>query len=443
MRSRSRIPVALVSFAPLCVACFFLASGLSPASAQLLGAEFQVNSYTTDEQSSTAVAAADSGDFVVVWESRYQDGSTSGVTGQRFDSAGSRVGGELQVNTFTTDRQAFPAVATDGTGSFVVAWQSNGQDGSVYGVFGQRYDAAGSPVGSELQVNSYTTSFQMAPAMVADGSGNFVVVWQSYLQDASLYGVFGQRFDSAGSKVGGEFQVNTYATSAQDSPAVAANATGSFVVAWESYVQDGSNWGVFGQRFDSAGSSMGSEFRVNSFTTGGQKVPAVAADGAGNFVVTWSSNNQDGSNWGIFAQRFDAAGLSLGSEFQVNSYTTSSQYSPAVASDTWGNFVVTWQSHSQDGVQYGVFGQRFDAAGGRVGSEFQINSYTTSFQGYSAAAADGSGNFVVVWQSQLQDGSSYGVFGQRLSNWIFLSGFESADVCAWSAAVGSGDVCPP
>ena len=62
----------------------------------------------------------------------------------------------------------------------------------------------------------------------------------------------------------------------------------------------------------------GAEFQVNSYTTGYQGFPAVASDENGNFVVAWSSG-QDGSGFGVFGQRFSAAGLPQGGEFQVNS----------------------------------------------------------------------------------------------------------------------------
>jgi hypothetical protein len=64
----------------------------------------------------------------------------------------------------------------------------------VAGVFGQRYANTGSPLGPEFRVNSYTTEAQMEPSVSADDAGNFVVVWQSYLQDGSGIGVFGQRY---------------------------------------------------------------------------------------------------------------------------------------------------------------------------------------------------------------------------------------------------------
>lgn len=419
-----------------------LAFWLHPASAQLLGPEFQVNTYTTDWQSKQKVAADDSGTFVVVWQSLLQDGEGTGVFAQRFDSAGNLVGSEFRVNTQSTSSQSSPSVTTDGLGGFVVVWLSFGQDRSDWGVFGQRFNSAGSKVGNEFQVNTFTTGNQFGPTVAANGSGSFVVTWFSAGQDGENYGVFGQRYNSSGARVGPEFQVNTYTTDSQRSPAVAGVGSGSFVVVWESKLQDGSAYGVFGQRFDSVGSKVGNEFLVNTNTSSSQGFPAVAADDSGGFVVAWQSVDQDGSGFGVFGRRFDSAGTPLGSEFQVNSHTAGSQRYPAVAVAGAGNFVVAWDSDFQDGSYGGLFGQRFNTGGTPAGSEFRINSYTTSAQGSPAVALDGTGNFVVVWDSYLQDGEGSGVFGQRGTNWILLDGFEAGDVCAWSAAAGSGGVCP-
>jgi thrombospondin type 3 repeat protein len=98
------------------------------------------------------------------------------------------------VNTYTTDYQTRPAVAVDGSGGFVVVWQSCCQDGSDSGVFGRSFDSAGAPTGPELQLNTYTTDLQGTPRIAVDGSGEFVVVWQSFGQDGSADGVLGQRF---------------------------------------------------------------------------------------------------------------------------------------------------------------------------------------------------------------------------------------------------------
>lgn len=376
----------------------------------------------------------------MVWGSYGQDSPASwGVFGQRFGPTGAPLGGEFQVNGYTPGTQWRPAVAADDLGNFVVVWAGAAQDGSDYGIFGQRFSSGGIPAGGEFQVNSYTTGMQYAPAVAADGAGSFTVVWSSFEQDGADTGVFGQRFDALGAAVGDEFQVNSYTTSRQRSAGVAAIDGGGFVVVWESYDLGASTYDVIGQRFDAAGDPAGSAFMVNSYTTGYQFDPAVAVDGTGKFLVVWSSGDQDGSGYGVFGQRYDASGTPAGGEFQANQYTTQGQERPAVAMDDSGSFLVTWDSF-QDPLSNAVLGRRFTAAGLPAGSEFLVNTYTPYSQTHTAAAADSAGNFVVIWDSSLQDGSDYGVFGKRLTTLLFADGFGTADACAWSATVGGG--CP-
>jgi hypothetical protein len=63
--------------------------------------------------------------------------------------------------------------------------------------------------------------------------------------------------------------------------------------------------------------AVGPEFRVNSYTTNDQGMPSVASDQNGNFVVVWQSLNQDGSSYGVFGQRYGASGTPLGPEFPL------------------------------------------------------------------------------------------------------------------------------
>ena len=377
--------------------------------------EFQVNTWTSGNQLYPSITSLPSGGFVVVWHSDGQDGSGYGVYGQRFDSNGNKVGSEFQVNTWTTDNQSRPSVASLPSGGFVVVWHSNGQDGSSFGVYGQRFDSNGNKVGSEFQVNTWTTSDQLYPSVASLPSGGFVVAWHSKAQDGSGYGVYGQRFDSNGDKVGSEFQVNTWTTGSQEKPSITSVSNGGFVVAWHSEGQDGSGYGVYAQRFDSNGDKLGSEFQVNTWTTDSQSGPSVASLSNGWFVVVWHSRGQDGSSWGVYGQRFDSNGNKVGSEFQVNTWTTDHQERPSVASLPSGGFVVAWSGAGQ-GDSSGVYGQRFDSNGNKVGSEFQVNTWTTDWQAWSSVASLPSGGFVVVWQSDWQDGSSTGVYGQRFDS---------------------------
>ena len=344
-----------------------------------------------------------SGNFIVVWTSQAQDGSGFGIFGQRYAISGISLGQEFRVNTFTTNDQSGPSVAADSSGKYVVVWQSSGQDGPGAGIFGQRYGASGSPLGPEFRVNTLTANDQRAPSLAGDNGGNFVVVWYNYGQGG---GIFGQRYASSGSPVGTEFRVNTYTTGQDVLPAVAMDPSGNFVVAWTRWA---GGIDIFGQRYDSTGAPLGSEFRVNSYTPGYQSRPDIAADSSGNFVVVWHRFYFVGD---IFGQRYASSGTPLGPEFQV---TTSPgyQYLPSVASDAAGNFVVVWQGSTLDGQN--VFGQRYAGSGAPLGGEFRVNTYTTADQRTPNVTSSPLGQFIVVWDSQDQDGSGDGVFGQRYS----------------------------
>ena len=114
---------------------------------------------------------------------------------------------------------------------------------------------------------------------------------------------------------------------------------------------------------------------INTDTTGGQENPSVASDVQGNFVVVWRSNTGDGSGRGMFGQRYNMLGGAEGVEFQVNAFTEGDQQDVDVASDDEGNFVVVWEDvDGQDGDAHGVFAQRFDASGVPLGPQFQVNT---------------------------------------------------------------------
>jgi len=370
-----------------------------------VGPEFRVNTSTTNNQWFHAVSADPAGNFVVVWQS---SAAPSGVFGQRYDSSGAPLGPEFRVNTFTTG-QGGPAVASDASGNFVVVWTSTVQDDQD--VLGRRFASTGAPIGPEFRVNTYTTDSQIFPAVAVADDGAFVVTWMSWFQDGSYAGVYAQRFAGTGAPLGPEFRVNNITFLDQIPRGIGTDPAGNFVVVWESGVGDGDSYSVFGQRFAASGAPLGAQFRINTFTTNTQSTPDVDVDGSGNFVVVWQSRPPDGSSFGIFGQRFAASGAPLGGEFRVNTHTYSHQIRPAVALDRSGNFVVAWQSLS--GSEYDVFAQRYDATGTPLGAEFPVNTTVPFDQAYAAVTADDAGKFVIVWRSWQAGPSAWNVFGQR------------------------------
>ena len=191
----------------------------------------------------------------------------------------------------------------------MVVWHSYNQDGSGFGVYGQVFDATGFRVGGEFQVNETNTLHQQYPDVAMDADGNFLVVWESQNQDGSGYGIYGRRYRADGTADTGEFLVNTTTNADQRYPTVGMAADGLSLVVWQSNSQDGSGFGIYGQRFDAAAVPVGGEFPVNLFHSGNQSQPSVGLAADHRAVTVWTSDNQDGEATGVFAALFGADGI--------------------------------------------------------------------------------------------------------------------------------------
>ncbi|KKK97792.1 hypothetical protein LCGC14_2649210, partial [marine sediment metagenome] len=355
-------------------------------SVEKIGSEFQVNTYATGIQRGVSAANLNNGTFIVTWESNLQDGSSYGIYGQAFNVDGSKSGSEFLVNTYTISVQDQPSVASLSNDKFVVTWRSVGQDGDFDGIYGQIFNANGTKSGSEFQVNT-NISYKSVPSIADLNNGKFVVTWTSSNQDGSGYGIYGQIFNGDGTKSGSEFLVNTYTTNWQIISSIAVLNNGNFVITWQSNGQDGDGYGIFGQVFNADGTKNGSEFQVNTYTLIDQKYSSVASLSNNKFVITWFSDGQDGSSNGIFGQMFNADGTKNGLEFPVNTYTINSQEHPSVTNLNNNGFVITWGSYGQDGSSYGIYGQLFNEDGTKNGLEFPVNTYTTNSQQAPSAAS--------------------------------------------------------
>ncbi len=428
-----------------------MTSSLNPAAAQPSpeGQPFQVNTFTPDWQGSPVVGSEGSDGFVVVWESALSPGGDSnwGVVARRY-ADGLPLGDDFQVNGYTSSSQVEPAVGADGAGGFVVAWRSYGSfgtDTSLSSVQARHFPNGGQPTG-EFQVNTYTTGEQIYPAVARYGSG-FVVVWASRESSDTDndWGIRARLYSDDGSPAGDEFQVNTRITSVQAWPTVASTTGGGFVVAWESVGSPQGDPGrsILAQRFDLNGAPIDTEFQVNTFSTGDQVKPAVGSLDNG-FVVVWTSEGSYGTDQdelSIQAQLFGEDGARVGSEFQVNTFTSDRQFYPAVNADDGGGFVVTWRSEGSSGTDLddsSIQAQQYSAEGSPISGEFQVNRYTTARQAHPGIASDGAGGFVIAWRSDGSFGSdtqSASIQAQRYSVALFKDGFESGDTSAWSQTV--------
>ncbi|MBE9072706.1 Calx-beta domain-containing protein [Microcystis sp. LEGE 08355] len=391
--------------------------------------EFQVNTYTTNNQGfndnyhQSSTTALKDGGFVIVWSSQGQDGSDWGIYGQRYDINSNKIGSEFQINTYTQNAQYNPSITALNSGGFVVVWASKLQDGSGNPIYGQRYDTNGNKVGSEFQISTYTEDTQWwepYPSVTTLNDRGFFVTWASELGDVNG-NIYGQRYDANGNKVGTAFPINTYTSGIQIQAAAITLNNGDLIVAWQSYPQNNGHWGLYGQRYDNNGNKLGNQFQIHSSPYYDYSDPKIAVLTDGGFVVTyqsgdWNGNGIDGSGYGVHGQKFDSTGNKIGSEFLINTYTTGNQFYQSVTALGNGGFVVVWQSQNQDGSGYGIYGQQVDANCNKIGNEFAINQYTANNQWFPAITtlADGS-SVIITWTSENQDGSENGIYVQKFN----------------------------
>lgn len=384
-----------IDIAPDADAPVFTIAEVDPATPHPLTGEFTVNSSVAGTQSSASVATVADGGFVVAWMSQHE-GDGFGIYAQRYGANHQPLGGEFRVNTTTVGDQFSPSVAALDGGGFVVAWMSYGQDGfQNYGIYGQRYDAGGAPVGGEFSVSSTPAFDDQFCSVAALDDGGFVAVWQTIDPEGAGSGIYGRRFDAAGNPVGSEFQVAPVATGGQATPSVAALDGGGFVLTWSSPA------GVFAQRYDAAGAPAGDEFFLGDHTQ-----PAITGLAGGGFLIAWEADEGGDFNADIEGQLFDSSGNLVGATIRISSSASYQQTSPSLVGLPDGGFIAQWNSYAQDGEFYGVYAQRVDAAGKLVGDEFRVNQTSAGQQHIDPGIPDdktiavlASGEMVATWFS--------------------------------------------
>ncbi len=347
-----------------------------------------------------AISLDGSGNFVITWED-YRNGNYD-IYAQRYNSSGTPLGTNFKVNDDVgTSSQRYSAISIDGSGNFVIAWEDdrngnwNKQD-----IYAQRYDYSGNSIGFNIKVNEDTgyADPSSPPAISMDNSGNFVVVWED--DRNADHNIYAQRYNSSGTALGSNFKVNddTGTASQYSPPAIAMDGLGNFIITW--YDSRNGNSDICAQRYDSSGSPLGSNFKVNDDVgTASQYYPAISMDGSGNFIITWTDYRN--GNPDIYAQRYNSSGTPLGTNFKVNDDVgTANQYGPAIAMDNSGNFIITWEDY-RNGMQYNpdIYAQRYNSSGNPIGSNYLVPNplYTSFAQQYPAVDANGS-KVYFTWQ---------------------------------------------
>ena len=145
--------------------------------------EFLVNSESIIHQKAPTITTLSNGGYVISWETKdgTQDGSSSSIKAQIYNSDGTLNGVEFLVNSETTKSQTDSEIVALSNGGFLITWTSNdkSQDGSRSAIKAQVFDNVGTSVGSEILVNTESYSSQVNPEITSLDNGGFVITWET------------------------------------------------------------------------------------------------------------------------------------------------------------------------------------------------------------------------------------------------------------------------
>lgn len=423
------------------VALSFVAMGVwaggasTPIAPVRVGNEFVVNSEATDTQFDSSVGARPGGGFVVSWATRPFAGPysnyDSGLFAQRFNRRGEPLGSQLQANStpvtgYTQLIHSSTGVAPNG--NFVVTW--NAYDFDQLGFYRtgnihlRRFMKDGTALDDDVDLGT-----GKYPKIAFGPDNSYVVTWTGWLYNL----IRAQRFLPDGTPDGTPLLVTGQGNEYDMHSAVATRTDGSFLVVWARGDSEGFGQAdrIRAQRYASDGSPLGTAFRVNPVPVRTSTTPEVAVTPDGGSIVVWTGPDGDGS--GVFARRFNAADQPATGAILVNAATTGFQRLPSITVNDDGSFTVVWEA---PGAVQEIVARHFAADATPLSGELTLDQHTAGYQVEPQVAGNGLGDFLVVWESDGVDGDSRGISGQLFrAAELFTDGFESGDVLSWSAIV--------
>lgn len=334
-------------------------------------------------------------EFIVTWTNN-QDYS---IYAQLFSADGTPKAPNFLVNDDNTNfNKALPVVTTLNSGNFAIAWQDERNGNSD--IYAQTFDNGGNPLGSNILINDdFTSKEQQNPSIATDGVDEIMIAWQDARGTWAKRDIFFQKVLTDGSKLGNNYSVSDQVVfDYQETPDLDSDSIGNCVVVWEGPGPEGV--GIYGQIYTNEGVNVNDNFKIIDGTSTpipSVRYPSVAVGPDGYFTVVWEDVRNDGLG-DIMAQRYTNNGLPIGTSFKVGNFAHGSKEGfPQIAADGMGNFIIVWHFFPED-LDGDIYAQWFSAEGIPAGDAFRINDITFSYQSVPSVAMNNNGEFVVAWQ---------------------------------------------
>jgi hypothetical protein len=356
----------------------------------LVKPETQVN--TTDggtDQVEAAITPLHDGGYVVVWrdDSRTYNPLGEAVVGQRYDAAGNKIGGDLdhggevKLSHFTDGDQISPAVTTLANGEVALAFVDlfNGNHNIYVRVFDPSLQFVRE---DDIDLGPNQT---VDPSLTALPDGGYVASYT--VGDFSHMEVVARTVSAAG-VVGDQFVLERptgFPTEPQVAAHVATLSDGNVAAVYmNTFLGNNLDTDINFTILTPAGRQVGGGFVPGGETFGSENDPDLAALQGGGFVAVWREPTNDGAD--IHASIIANDGTATASDLLVNTTPAGPQDNPDVVALGDGGFLVTWE---EDGMHDATRGQRFDALGHKIGTQFTLDTGGPPDQRDAALLSDG------------------------------------------------------
>jgi hypothetical protein len=394
------------------------AQRVSAEGAALWATDGVVIGAATGDQQTARIVTDGAGGAIVAWED-YRSGG-SDIYAQRISA-----GGAVQ---WTADgvalcsasgEQVFPSMVSDGAGGAIVTWHDS-RGGSAR-VYAQRVSAAGAPQWTADGVAlCAVVSTQYYPAIVADGSGGAIIVWEDHRTD--YYGdLYAQRLSAGGTR---RWTANGVAVCtserAQAAATMVSDGAGGAIVAWQDR-RPVSHDDVYAQHLQSGGvvdPSWPADGRALCTAAATQSFPMVVSDLAGGAIVAWEDERNGAAD--LYTQRVLAGGeTQWTADGEVVCVATGMQWGVSIAPDGVGGAIVSWYDYRSG--NYDIYAQRFSPAGAAQWTANGVVLCTAGgHQAFPNAVPDGTGGAIFAWQDGR--GGVYDIYAQRVDGAGVLGG---------------------
>ena len=428
---------------------------LSDGNGDPVGAIFPVTQAPNSQGGVEVLYNPVAGEYLVAWwDKRYGTGERA-LFARRVSPTGLLLGDEVQVSDLHPNLGQYGGIegAVSEAGEVLLVWSHVEND---YDVFGQLLDSGGQLSGGVITMTTVSQAQRRPEVAYDDQSDTFLVVWEDY-QGGSEYDLYGQRLAAGGGLLGGPMLLVDSSGKDLQTPALAANDAGQFMLVWHKE-ESGGDYDIYGLPITAITGATGS---VIDFGTGNSidKNPAIVAVSATTYQVAWTENSHklyvrqvgsDGSLLGsgavqigdgdevviafdgsqslvvwedqlmagqvlVVGRRLTAVGAADGAQFSLSPHYTLREPLESAYHAQSNHYLLTWpQAHAAN--EEDIFIQPLDTQGQQLGESLNLTTLPGSEQHQPALAA-GSSDYLLVWEDRRTFAASeVDVYGQRVAS---------------------------